>query len=176
MGHTWAAVDYSPPWSPLLNGLKHHGALDVAPALAGLMRLDRQRRRAAMGATAPPAGDLLVPVPLTPARLRERGHNQAWELARRLAPARDIAAEARLLVRVREAPAQQGLDRLARLQNLAGAFALAPGAAARLAGRDVLLVDDVMTTGATVREAARVLLAGGAASVQAWVLARTPEA
>lgn len=176
MCHSWAAVDYVHPWSGLLNGLKHHGALDVAPALAALMQRQRQGERASMGSAAPPVGDLVIPVPLTAARLRARGHNQAWELARRLASGSGLAADARLLRRVREAPAQQGLDRRARLENLAGAFALAPGAHARLSGRDVLLVDDVMTTGATLREAARVLLSGGAASVQGWVLARTPEA
>jgi ComF family protein len=173
MSHTEAAVDYCFPWNGLLNALKHHEALDVAPALATLMLRQHLGSAQPAGARWPPHA-LLLPVPMTTTRLRARGHNPAWELARRLAPPLGLEARAQLLRRVREAPPQQGLDRRARLSNLAGAFAVDAARRASLAGRPVVLVDDVMTTGATLGEATRTLLDAGARSVQAWVLARTP--
>jgi ComF family protein len=109
-------------------------------------------------------------MPLAPGRLRERGFNQAHELARRLAPRK---AEPRLLLRIRETPAQSGLSRAERLRNLQGAFALEPLRAEAVRGRRVVLVDDVMTSGASLFAAAQVLRAGGAAHITAVVLART---
>lgn len=174
MRGTWAAVDYAYPWDGLINALKHHDALDVLPALAGLMLNQRHRSRSADEAEKSLSGAVLLPIPMTPRRLRARGHNPAWELARRLAPALGLRADAHLLIRVREGAPQQGQGRAARLANLSGAFGVAPGGEALLRGRDLILVDDVMTTGATLREAACTLLDAGAGSVQAWVLARTP--
>lgn len=109
-------------------------------------------------------------MPLAPGRLRERGFNQALELARRLAPAKTDAA---LLLRTRETPAQRGLSRAERMRNLQGAFAVEPLRADALAGRRVVLVDDVMTTGASLFSAAQVLRHAGAAHVAGIVLART---
>ena len=83
--------------------------------------------------------------------------------------------QAGLLLRTHDTPAQSGLDRARRLRNLARAFAVEPLCAAQLAGRQVLLVDDVMTTGATLQAAAAVLRQAGAARVTALVLARTPQ-
>ena len=115
----------------------------------------------------------MAPIPLTPARLAERGFNQAWELARRVAQRRGLRARSDALQRVLDTPPQAALSSTERRRNLRNAFAPAPGDA--LKGAHVALVDDVMTTGATVREAAAALLRGGALSVQVWVLARTPE-
>jgi ComF family protein len=112
--------------------------------------------------------DLLVPVPLHPSRLRERSYNQALLLARILARRTGKKVLPRLLRRIRATPPQQGLTAEARRRNLQGAFALQ----GELAGERVLLVDDVLTTGATVRECSRVLLDGGAADVRVAVLAR----
>lgn len=119
--------------------------------------------------------DLLVPVPLHPSRLRERGYNQALELARPLAQALRIPLAEKLLSRTKPTAAQTNLDAKARRKNLRGAFAL-DAAAAALAGTPahVALIDDVMTTGATLRECARVLERAGVARVDAWVLARAP--
>ncbi len=162
-----AALDYAWPWSSVIGQLKFHDGLDLVGALSALL-LQALRREAA-----PPA-ELLLPLPLGAQRLRERGYNQAWELARRVARPLDLAADARLLVRLFDTPRQSGLARAERSANVRGAFGIAPGRAGALRGRRVALVDDVMTTGATAAEAARTLLDAGAASVQLWVLARTP--
>lgn len=161
----WCAVDYGAPWDSLIARFKYHQGADLAGLLASRLA-DGVPADAAAGV------DLVLPMPLAPRRLAERGYNQAWELARRVARRHGRAASARLLQRTREAPPQAGLDRAARQRNLHGAFAVADAGA--LAGRHLALVDDVMTTGASIGEAARTLLAAGAASVQAWVLARTP--
>ncbi len=112
--------------------------------------------------------DLVVPVPLHRSRLRERGYNQSLQLARQLAGALAVPVAPALLHRNRATVAQQGLDAVARGGNLRGAFAVA----GPVAGRRLLLVDDVMTTGATVRECAGVLRRAGAAAVEVAVLGR----
>ena len=125
-------------------------------------------------ANAPPQPDLFLPVPLSPARLAERGYNQAWELARWLARGLDRPAFASGLVRVLETERQADLSRDERQKNLRSAFLVEPGSRARLQGRHLGLVDDVMTTGATAREACATLLRAGAGRVDVWVIARTP--
>jgi ComF family protein len=159
------AVDYAEPWDRLVVRFKYRGDAGLAGTLA-------RRLADAVPAAEAAAVDWVLPMPLAPRRLAERGYNQAWELARRLARLHRRPASARLLQRWLEAAPQAGLDRAARRRNLQGAFAVPQPAA--LAGRHVALVDDVLTTGATVAEAAQTLLGAGAASVQAWVLARTP--
>jgi ComF family protein len=167
-----AAFDYVYPWAGLLGRLKFHDALDLARPLARAVAQAVAVRDAQSPGLA--GVDLVLPVPLAPARLRERGYNQAWELARRVAQARRLPAQAHLLERARDTPHQLSLPREARAANMRAAFVLTPGAARHVAGRHIALVDDVMTTGATVSEAAHTLLRAGAASVQCWVVARTP--
>ncbi|WP_235971241.1 double zinc ribbon domain-containing protein [Azohydromonas caseinilytica] len=161
------ALDYAWPWSHVIAALKFHDGLDLASALSALLLQALQRE-------APPPVDLLLPLPLGPQRLRERGYNQSWELARRVAPPLGVTADARLLLRLFDTPRQSGLARDERGINVRGAFGIAPGRASALRGRRVALLDDVMTTGATAAEAARTLLDAGATAVQLWVLARTP--
>jgi ComF family protein len=165
--HAVAAVDYAFPWSGLVTALKFHAALDLSDGLAQLLA-DAVRNS---GAALPP---LVLPVPLGRGRQTERGMNQAWELARRVAARLHLRSEAGLLARRVETPHLADLPREERARAIRGTFALAPGATTTLHGQDVALVDDVMTTGATAAEAARTLLGGGAASVQMWVFARTP--
>ncbi len=112
-------------------------------------------------------------MPLSVQRLRERGFNQALEIARRLAPAK---TDAHTLLRIRDTAPQRSLDRAGRLLNVRGAFAVEPSRAARVVGRHVLLVDDVMTSGASLHAAAAALRQAGAVRVSALVLARTDEA
>jgi ComF family protein len=109
-------------------------------------------------------------MPLHPARLQARGFNQAQLLARALAPAK---CRRDLLLRIRDTPPQSGLGRAARLRNLRSAFAVEPLQAAALQARRVVLVDDVMTTGASLHAAAAVLRQAGAAHITGLVLART---
>jgi ComF family protein len=117
-----------------------------------------------------PDFDTLIPVPLHPKRLRERGFNQALLLSKTL---RDIPSEKikpRLLKRIRHTPPQIRLAPDERRQNVRGAFALdTPGV---IRGKNILLVDDVFTTGATVNECARVLKSAGAGRVSVYTLAR----
>jgi ComF family protein len=162
-----AAVDYRAPWDRLVTAFKFHDALDLARPFASAIA-------AAEGARGAPRPSLLLPVPLAPTRLRARGYNQAWEIARRLARALGIAAEPALLLRLRETVHQLALPPLARAGNVNGAFAVEPRRRGEITGRDVAVVDDVMTTGSTAAELARVLKQAGAKRVEVWVLARTP--
>ncbi|HET9823476.1 MAG TPA: ComF family protein [Burkholderiaceae bacterium] len=163
-----AAVDYAFPWSTLVARLKFHAAVDLADALAAQMAARLRVDAATQGV------DLVLPLPLGRLRLAERGMNQAWELARRLARQLGLPAQAGLLERRVDTPHLADLPREARAAAIRGAFALAPGASGPLRGSRVALVDDVMTTGATAAEAAQVLLDGGADAVHLWVYARTP--
>jgi ComF family protein len=165
--HTVAVADYGFPWDGLITGFKFHHRLDLAGGFARLLHRAVQR-----SGVPPPA--LVLPIPLSGERLRERGYNQAWELARRVARWQRIPAHPATLLRIRNTAHQLGLDEAERQRNLRGAFLVEPRHAQRLPGYRVALVDDVMTSGATANEAARTLLAAGAAEVQLWVLARTP--
>jgi ComF family protein len=116
-----------------------------------------------------PPGAALVAVPLGPARLRARGYDQAARLAEHLARASGLPRLGRALRRIRETPPQVGRSREQRARNVAGAFWADPG---RVAGRALVLVDDVVTTGATVEAAARALRLAGAGRVTVVALAR----
>ena len=113
--------------------------------------------------------DALLPLPLHRERLRRRGYDQALELARPLANAFNLPLADGLLLRCKSTSAQSRLDAAARTRNLRGAFRVVPGASMP---SHIVLVDDVMTTGASLHAAARTLLAGGARRVDAWVCAR----
>jgi ComF family protein len=161
-----AASDYAFPWSGLIAALKFRQAVDLVPALSQRLA---EAVRAAPGL--PPRPDGVLPVPLFPTRLRERGMNQAWELARHAARLLGLPARSRLLERVIDTPHLADLARDERARRIRGAFhAPRPD---EVQGRRLALVDDVLTTGATAAEAARTLLSAGALEVQVWVLART---
>jgi len=161
-----AAVHYGYPWADLVSDLKFHGQPGWAGTLATLMR-------AADGAAdALASAQRVIPMPLSPARLAQRGYNQALELARRLAPDR---TDATLLLRLRDTPVQTALGRRERQANVRGAFGVEPLQQPQLRGQRVLLVDDVMTSGASLFEAAQALRAAGASAVAALVFARTDE-
>lgn len=159
-----AALVYDDASRPLLLGFKHADKTYAAPALA------RWLHQAGAGLLA--EADLIVPVPLHWLRLWRRRYNQAALLAHELERLTRVPVAADLLRRRRPTRTQGGLSRAARFRNIRGAIAVRPGGAARLAERSVLVVDDVMTTGATLNECARVLLKAGAASVDVLTVAR----
>ena len=167
-----AAVDYGFPWDGLVAHLKFRGRAELAGTLAQL--LVQAIRQAHRPPTWQETATLVLPVPLSPARLAERGYNQAWELARRVAAALGLPADATLLQRPVDTAHLPGLTRAERASSLQGAFMVDPARRGQLAGCHVALVDDVLTTGATAREACRTLLRAGARSVELWMLARTP--
>ncbi len=149
---------------------KFQAQLGLGEVLHGLLRRSLEFRDV-------PGHDLIVPVPLHPRRLRGRGFNQSLELARGLAQDKFGGKlegtygrlEPQALVRVRDTPPQHALPRAVRMRNLAGAFLADP---VRIRGRSVLLVDDILTTGATVRAATKELKRCGATRVDLLVLAR----
>ena len=162
-----AGVDYGYPWDRLLADLKFHQRLEPLAALLGPLLVRLHDARA--------TGVHVVAVPLARERLRERGYNQSWELARRLARALALETRPDALFRARDTGHQLDLHRDARAANLQGAFVVTPRHAAWVRGARIALVDDVLTTGATARAAVRTLRAAGARDVQVWVAARTPE-
>jgi ComF family protein len=163
----FALADYGFPWDRLVARLKFSGHPELADGLAQAMA-----EHLLAGNFARPT--LILPIPLGERRLRERGYNQSWELARRLAERLDIAADPKVLLRLRETARQTGLSRTERHGNLHDAFLVDPRAASLLRGRHVALLDDVMSSGATAAAAARATLRAGADRVDVWLLARTP--
>jgi ComF family protein len=150
---TFAVWRYAFPVDRLVQALKFEHRL----ALAGFFAT-------AMQARAQPQGDLLIPVPLSPGRLKERGFNQAAEIARAL----EIPLDAAACRRTAETLPQTSLPWKERRRNIKNAFECSVD----LSGKSVVVVDDVMTTGATLDELARTLKRHGAIKVTNWVVAR----
>ena len=161
------AVDYDYPWQACITRLKFHGELGLAHSLGRLMRHAPWVEPALEQATC------VLPMPLSDARLRERGYNQALLLARALCRGQAAPVHAHWLQKWRDTPAQSELSRTERLTNVAGSFVLAPQHRRRLRGARVVLVDDVMTTGASLEAASRVLRHADVAHLTTLVLART---
>ena len=172
---TLAAVPYAYPWSTLISRYKFGEQQGWSGFFADLLA-ETPGVAEALGALEP--SDWVIPLPLSSERLQARGFNQAWELASALVrqTRTGARADAGLLLRVKHMRPQSQLGREARLANVKGAFQVDPMRTAGLAGRRVVLVDDVMTSGASVFAAAQSLRDAGAAHVTAVVLARTAAA
>lgn len=163
-GRARAALVYDGASGRLVSRLKYGDRLDAVPVLA------RWMVRAGQGLLA--EADLVTPVPLHGTRLFQRRFNQSAALAQEISRLSGRRFVADLLKRTRATRAQVGLSASARRRNVAGAFSLTPGRGAVVDGAHVLLVDDVLTTGATVEACAKKLIAEGAASVDVLTLAR----
>jgi ComF family protein len=159
---TLAGFDYAFPLDALLHAFKYGSRLDVLDVLAPPLA-----RR--VGLAPPP--DMLVAMPLHPARLRQRGFNQSHELAKALSRLHGIPLATEICLRVRDTTPQASLAWKERAGNIRGAFACH----GNVSGKRIAVVDDVMTTGASLDELARTLRRAGAADVEAWVVARTLE-
>lgn len=167
---TIVAADYAPPVDQLVLALKFGGRLALAPLFSRLLRdavLQARGRHAALPT-------LLIAVPLAGERLVERGFNQAHEIAKPLASSLGIALVPHMAWRTRDTRAQSQLPLQERHDNLRDAFSIEPQTVASLRGQHVGVVDDVITTGATLNALAAVLKRFGAARVTNLVFARTP--
>lgn len=172
----YAAVSYAWPWQQCVDGFKFGAQTGWSHAFAELMLQNTPAQQTLRNC------DWLIPMPLHPLRLAERGFNQSQLLAQSLRAAAHrqhplLPHQAKLnkqaLLRVRHTQTQSRLPLAARLRNMHRAFAVAPGQAAELAGRRIVLVDDVMTSGASVLAASQALRNAGVAHVQVLVFART---
>ena len=159
-----AVAEYDGTASALVHRLKYGDRLELARALGGMM--------VRTGAELLVDADVIVPVPLHRYRLWRRRFNQAMALSSVVARESGVPCDPFLLSRVKHIRQQVGLTKAQRQQNLQGAFRVSEDARPRLAGKRVLLVDDVLTTGATANAASRALLRGGAASVDILAFAR----
>lgn len=160
---TFAPFLYQSPLDFLIQDLKFHGHLAAARLLGGLLSEVLERQGG-------PLPECIIPVPLHPTRLRERGFNQALELARPVARRLGIPILADGVKRIRLTPAQSQLDLNARRENLRGAFFLSRA----IQARHVAIFDDVITTGTTASELALTLQRAGIEKIEVWACARTP--
>ena len=156
---TLALADYAMPIAGMVAALKSSARVDLADAFARLLAARETVRT-----------DLVIAVPLSFERESERGFNQSLEIARRYARLNGTTLAERALLKVRHTAPQQSLAREDRRRNVRGAFSVS----GEVQGRTVAVIDDVMTTGSTLDEIARVLKAAGAAQVINRVIARTP--
>ena len=156
--HVCAPFIYAFPADALVQALKYRGMLAIAPLLGSAMVASLDQRP-----------DILIPMPLSDTRLRERGFNQAQEIARHVAKLSDLPLMPRACRKVRDTQPQAALPWKARAKNMRKAFVCDED----FSGKHVAIVDDVMTTGATLNELARNLKQAGAARVTALVATRT---
>jgi ComF family protein len=159
--HAHIPYRYAPPLIPFITGLKFHGRLADARLLSDLFL-------ASLATASYPLPECLIPVPLHPIRLRERGFNQALELARPLGKQLHIPVDAHTVQRRRHTRPQSELSGATRRRNLRHVFQQD----APTPYQHVALIDDVVTTGSTLRELAKVLHQNGVNTIQIWAIAR----
>jgi len=158
--HSIAAFSYRFPVNQLIPALKYHSRLAIAQVLG---------QHLAEAVANCPRPDLLIPMPLHPARIRQRGFNHATEIARVVATSLKLQLDFSCCKRVRDTPPQVALAYDQRRRNVRGAFECN----STVEGKRIALIDDVMTTGTSLDELAKTLKRAGALEVEAWVVART---
>ena len=174
---SFCAVKYEAPLSSLIIKMKHGRDLTCLSTLSAIFvqayrdreSKDPKKPHSSTTREAPDIPDIIVPIPLNWSRQLTRGFNQSQDLAHLIAGELDLPVANQWLKRIRRTPAQQNLNRSARLRNLKGSFLCS----AKVKGLRIALFDDVITTGATMESAAAVLKKAGAQSVAAWSIART---
>ena len=170
---TISVFHYQRPIRQMLSQYKYQGKLDYVPTFADMLafkiRASYQKSRGALP-------DLILSVPLSEARLKQRGFNQSLELAKVVSRVLGVPYHVSVVKRLRDTPMQAGLTLKKRRANIEGAFALmGPHFIARyVKNKRLAIIDDVMTTGFTLAALAKLLKEAGAKSVDNWVLARTP--
>jgi ComF family protein len=147
----------------MVAGAKFRGRLNLTRVLGLCLARSLQLKEAELP-------QVIIPVPLHPRRARERGYNQALEIARAAASRLQVEIDAGLCARTRSFTPQEGLEKAARRRNVRGAFAVT----GQLTARHLAILDDVVTTGSTAAELARALRRAGAKRVDLWAVARTP--
>mgnify|MGYP003393512964 CR=1 FL=1 len=163
--HTLSVFRYAHPVDHLIHDLKFNRKLAIARLLGELMVQQLKKRTHSISSPLP---QLIIPVPLHAARLRERGYNQATELARPIAHALNIPIDYQHCQRQRATAIQSDLLASERSRNVKGVFSVAK----KVPARHVAIIDDVMTTGATVAEFATTLRSAGVEKIEVWVCAR----
>ena len=175
-----AGLDYAFPWI----GLIHRFKFQSEPGWAGLFAKLMLKAPGALDVLRD--SDWIMPIPMSPSSLGDRGYNQAWLLAKAVSselgrnPSNRTDARTRQkfcsqgLLKITDTPPQHQLDRALRHQNLKHAFVVAPAMSSSIVNKHITLIDDIMTTGSTLHAAATALRKAGAAGVSACVLAKTP--
>lgn len=162
---TQAVLRYDFPADALIQGLKYRHSLHLAATFSHLL-LNHLLHQPSVDL---PAVDLIIPMPMHPQRLKERGFNQALEIARLLAKDLHIPLDYQSCIRTKYTPPQASLPLKERVKNMRGVF----DCSKNLSGLKVAVVDDVMTSGASLNALAKMLKKAGAAEVECWIIART---
>ncbi|HEY7986834.1 MAG TPA: ComF family protein [Methylophilaceae bacterium] len=161
---TIAAFNFVFPMDALLRALKYRGELSVAEIAANGLMSSLEHHD---------LPDLLIPMPLHPQRLQERGFNQAMEISRRIVRHTSCQLSTNSVIRLRHGEPQASLPLNKRAKNVKGVFAVNDTANINLRGKRIAVVDDIMTSGASLNELAKTLKKAGATRVECWVVART---
>ncbi len=161
---SYALVNYSYPWNRLISQFKYQQKVNLADFFSRQLMQDQKIKSVIEQA------DVLCPIPLSKPRIQQRGYNQSFELAKKLAP---HLSRPDIILRTYHVASQASLNRQQRLKNLSGVFQLDPFKSHLLRNKKVVLVDDVLTTGATIQAVCQVLQNANVAEVSVVVLART---
>ncbi len=161
---SFALVNYAYPWNKLISQFKYQQKVNLAHFFSRKLMQDQKIKSVIEQA------DVLCPIPLSKQRIQQRGYNQSFELAKKLAP---HLSRPDIILRTHHVASQASLNRQQRLKNLSGVFQIDPFKSHLLRNKKVVLVDDVLTTGATIQAVCQVLENANVAEVSVVVLART---